>query len=43
LFLVINLCITNAFILFKDSTVRSRKKRYTLLDFRIDLTKELIG
>lgn len=42
-FFVINLCITNAFIVYKESSVRQRKKRYTLLDFRVDVAKELIG
>lgn len=32
-FFVINLCIT--FTVYKDSSVRPRKKRYTHLDFRV--------
>lgn len=43
IFFVINLCISNAFIVYKESSVRQRKKRYTLLDFRVDVAKELIG
>lgn len=42
-FFVINLCITNAFIVYKESSVRPREKKYTLLDFRVDVAKELIG
>ncbi|XP_052083040.1 piggyBac transposable element-derived protein 4-like [Mytilus californianus] len=43
-FYIINLCITNAFIVMNESVgYQPRKKRYSLLDFRIDIAKQLIG
>lgn len=43
-FYLINLCITNAFIVMSETAVcQQRKKRYTMLDFRTDVAKQLIG
>ena len=41
---LLNSCIVNAFILYKEYSTRNvRKKRFAHLDFRIELVKELIG
>ena len=43
LFYLLNLCITNSFIVLMETPLVQRKRRYSLLDFRIELAKELIG
>lgn len=43
LFYLINLCITNAYLVMKETPAVVRKRRYSLLDFRIELAKELIN
>ncbi|XP_063442592.1 piggyBac transposable element-derived protein 4-like [Mytilus trossulus] len=43
-FYMINLCITNAYIVLSESVgYPPRKKRYSLLDFRIEIEKQLTG